>query len=68
MDTTEQMHGNQLLKAHGEKLFTAVEMVVNSLEDFSTLVPILIQLGFSHHRWGVRDEHFPVILKFGVSK
>ena len=55
------MFANQLLKAHGEKLFNAVDMVVNSLDDLGSLIPILVQLGFSHHRWGVRNEHFPVI-------
>jgi len=61
------MFANQLLKAHGEKLFNAVDMVVNTLEDFTSLVPILIQLGFSHYRWGVRDEHFPVSCNFEMT-
>lgn len=60
LDTAEQMNGNQMLKAHGEKLFNAIDMAVNSLDDLTTLVPILIQLGYSHYKWGVRDEHFPV--------
>ncbi len=54
------MNGNQMLKAHGEKLFNAIDLAVNSLDDLNTLVPILIQLGHSHYAWGVREHHFPV--------
>lgn len=62
LDTAEQMYSNQLLKLHGEKLFNAVDMVVNNLQDFKSIVPIIVQLGFSHYRWGAREEHFPVRL------
>jgi len=54
------MNANQMLKKHGEKLFNALDMAVNSLDDLETLVPILIQLGYSHYTWGVRDKHFVV--------
>jgi len=54
------MNGNQMLKKHGEKLFNALDMAVNSLDDLETLVPILIQLGYSHYTWGVRDNMFAV--------
>ena len=54
------MNANQMLKKHGEKLFNALDMAVNSLDDLETLVPILIQLGYSHYTWGVRDNHFQV--------
>lgn len=60
LDTVEQMNGNQMLKKHGEKLFNALDMPVNSLDDLETLVPILIQLGYSHYTWGVRDHMFTV--------
>jgi hemoglobin-like flavoprotein len=60
LETAEQMHSNQLLKMHGEKLFNAIDLAINSLDDLGTLVPILIQLGYSHYNWGVREEHFPV--------
>ena len=60
LDTVEQMNANQMLKKHGEKLFNALDMAVNSLDDLETLVPILIQLGYSHYTWGVRDKHFVV--------
>ena len=55
------MQGNQMLKLHGEKLFNAIDMAVNTLDDLETLVPILIQLGYSHYTTGVRDKHFVVI-------
>jgi len=60
LNTTEQMYSNQALKMHGEKLFNAVDMVVNNLQDFQLIVPIIVQLGFSHYRWGAREKHFPV--------
>ena len=62
LETSEQMNGNQAIKAHGEKLFNAIDLAVNSLEDLSTLVPFLIQLGYSHYGWGVREQHFPVTI------
>ena len=63
LETADQMSANLLLKMHGEKLFNAIDLAINSLNDLSTLVPILIQLGYSHYTFGVRDEHFPVGLK-----
>jgi hemoglobin-like flavoprotein len=56
------MNNNQAIKAHGEKLFNAIDMAVNSLDDLNTLVPILIQLGYSHYNWGVKEQHFIVSL------
>ena len=61
LDTEDQMNSSQLLKAHGEKLFNAIDMAVNSLDDLNTLVPVLIQLGYSHCSWGVKEEHFQVL-------
>jgi hemoglobin-like flavoprotein len=55
------MNASQLLKAHGEKLFNAIDLAINSLDDLTTLVPILIQLGYSHYNFGVRENHFAVI-------
>lgn len=60
LETEDQMNSNATLKAHGEKLFNAIDMAVNSLEDFNTLVPILIQLGYSHYQYGVKEEYFTV--------
>jgi hemoglobin-like flavoprotein len=60
LETVDQMQANVMLKMHGEKLFNAIDLAINSLDDLSTLVPILIQLGYSHYTFGVRDEHFPV--------
>ena len=45
LETAEQMSGDQLLKTHGEKLFNAIDMVVNNLDEWNTLTLILIQLG-----------------------
>ena len=60
LDTSEQMNRSHLLKAHGSKLFNAIDLAVNSLDDLKTLVPILIQLGQSHYRLNVREGHFAV--------
>ena len=67
LETEEEMNSSAMLKAHGEKLFNAIDMAVNSLDDLNTLVPILIQLGYSHCRWGVKEEHFQV-LKYTKNK
>lgn len=61
LDTQEQMSSNQTLKAHGEKLFNAIDMAVNSIHDLSSFLPILTQLGCSHHKWGVKEEQFDLI-------
>ncbi len=64
LETSEQMNNNQAIKAHGEKLFNAIDMAVNSLDDLNTLVPILIQLGYSHYSWGVKEQHFMVSFRW----
>lgn len=61
LETEEQMNSNQTLKAHGEKLFNAIDMAVNSIHDLSAFLPILFQLGCSHHKWGVKEEQFEII-------
>ena len=62
LDTPEQMNSSQALKAHGEKLFNAIDMAVNTLDDLNTLGPILVQLGAIHYKYGVKEEHFGVSL------
>ncbi len=54
------MNSSQLLKAHGEKLFKTIDVAIANLEDPNTLIPILNQLGHSHYRKKVREQHFPV--------
>lgn len=61
LETEEQMNSNQTLKAHGEKLFNAIDMAVNSIHDLGPFMPILTQLGCSHQRWGVKEEQFAII-------
>jgi hypothetical protein len=39
------MNASHALKSHGEKLFNALDMVVNNLDEWNTLTLILIQLG-----------------------
>ena len=66
LETREDMQGSALLKAHGEKLFSAIDMAINSLNDLSTLLPIIEQLGYSHQKWGVKEEHFTVTIIFKI--
>lgn len=64
LETEEQMRNSERLILHGEKLFGSIDIAINTLDDLTTLIPILIQIGYNHYKWGVRDEHFPVrILK-----
>lgn len=61
LDTTEQMNASQLIKQHGETLFTTIDTALKMLpNDLQTLMPILHQLGFAHYKYGARPEHFKV--------
>lgn len=60
LETMDQMQANQMLKAHGEKLFSTIDVAISMLDDLNSLIPVLIQLGYSHHKYGVKEEHFPV--------
>jgi hypothetical protein len=60
LDTTSQMESSSLLKAHGIKLFNAIDLAIKNLDNLNILIPVLIQLGFSHYMKGVREQHFPV--------
>ena len=37
-------------------------MIVKNLDDLKLLAPLLIQLGYSHFSWGVREQFFEVNL------
>jgi hypothetical protein len=61
LDTLEQINASQLIKQHGEKLFTTIDTALNMLpNDLKILVPILHQYGFVHYKYGARPEHFQV--------
>jgi hemoglobin-like flavoprotein len=60
LDTTDQMRSSSFLKTHGIKLFNAIDLAIKNLDNLNVLIPVLIQLGFSHYMKGVREEHFPV--------
>ena len=62
LETASQMKNNKMLKLHGEKLFNSIDLAVNTLDDLETLVPVLVQMGYSHYTWGVRENHFGVKL------
>ena len=60
LKTVEEYQASMAVQAHGDKVFTAVNMAVNHLTDFDALIPILIRLGYKHHSYGAREEHLPV--------
>lgn len=64
LDSAEQMNASQLIKQHGEKLFTTIDTALNMIpNDLQTLVPVLHQLGYVHYKYGARPEHFQVRIK-----
>ena len=60
LNTIEQYQASGAVQAHGEKVFSAVNMAVNHLNDFDAMIPILIRLGYKHHSYGALEEHLPV--------
>lgn len=64
LETAEQMSGDQLLKTHGEKLFNAIDMVVNNLDEWNTLTLILIQLGILNLE--LKTAIFPILIPNSV--
>ncbi|CAF1136464.1 unnamed protein product [Brachionus calyciflorus] len=60
LDSESKMRDCDGLRNHGEKLFTAIEAIIYTLDDMYTCVQILIGIGRSHYNKGVREEHFKV--------
>ena len=52
--------------AHGEKLFKTIDKAVNSLNNLNELVPILVNLGARHYKYGIKEEHFTVCLNYCI--
>ena len=49
------------MKAQGQKLITAIAMVVNGLDEIEGVVPAVQQLAKRHVGYGVRPEHYPLV-------
>lgn len=49
------------MDAQGQKLMTAIAMVVNSLDEIQAIVPAVQQLAKRHVAYGVRPEHYPLV-------
>lgn len=49
------------MDAQGQKLMTAIAMVVNSLDEIQAIVPAVQQLAKRHVAYGVRSEHYPLV-------
>ena len=57
---TRQMFKDDM-KVQYNKLFRAVTLAVDSLEDMDTLVPVLRKLGAAHAGYGVVREHYRAV-------
>ena len=49
---------------HAKGVIDTISVAVSLLQDLPTLVPILIQLGGSHAKFNLQDEHFKVNVPF----
>jgi nitric oxide dioxygenase len=49
------------IDAQGRKLMSALAIVVNSLGDFETIVPVARDLAKRHVIYGVAREHYPLV-------
>ena len=48
---------------HALKVTSALGQSIDKLEDLETLAPLLRTLGFNHKKYGVRKEHYPMIVE-----
>lgn len=60
LDSEEKLRENTRLIIHGEKLFIGIESIIYTLDDMDTCTKLLIKLGYTHYKRGVREEHFQV--------
>lgn len=59
----EESFKNKRFQVHARRVIGTVDLAVDLLEknDLETLVPALKALGVKHARYGVKDEHFPIV-------
>jgi len=49
------------IRSQGAKLMEMLGAVVNALDRFDTLLPVLRELGHRHSVYGVRDEQYAIV-------
>ena len=52
-------HGD--MRAQGRKLFSVLQVVVQNVDRFDAIVPVVQGLGRRHAGYGVRDEHYDTV-------
>ena len=59
----EETFRNKRFQIHARRVIGTVDLAVDLLEqnDLETLIPALQSLGTKHARYGVKDEHFPIV-------
>ena len=56
----EPINHNQVVRAHGEKVFDTIKLAITSIDDLKGLSQTLSQMGYEHYKLGVRSEHYQV--------
>lgn len=49
------------MKSQGQKLMMTLSVAVKGLSDLDSIVPIVQKLGVTHIKYGVKEEHFPIV-------
>lgn len=55
------MFANTDIKSQGQKLMATLSVAVKGLSDLDSIVPIVQKLGVTHLKYGVKEEHFPIV-------
>ena len=56
----EIINPNQIVKIHGEKVFSTIQTVISALDDLAAIFADLNKMGYDHYKYGARVEHFQV--------
>ena len=62
--TLSLSNANSQLASHGNRVFEAINAVVNSLDKQGSLNGLLEELGTRHVTYGVKAEYLPVTINF----
>lgn len=55
------MYDSPKFKGHALKVVTTIGVAVKGLDNMDELVPVLKDLGTKHVKYGVLEEHYPLI-------
>ena len=62
-DSDIPVNPTQIMKAHGEKVFDAIRIALNSLdnnENAESWTKYYYEMGYNHYKYGARYEHLKV--------